>query len=265
MSRPLDPTFDQRLADWLEDDPSFAPHEVLGTVLAAFPSIEQRRALRVAWRNPLMNRYLLPLAAALIVVVGAAYLLSRPASTVGPANTDRPGTPSPLAATTSPTASALATLPPLNLSKTFTSSRYNYSIGIDPTWTVKEATATWVGPDNSAPAVDEILVTGTVTGLHGASQPLAPSQTYEQWLAAFHANTVAGVPANCNGGDPATWPAVTIGTETGAWEQLCDAAEALVLVNDRVYVFSWANSSFDGKHLTPDQFKDVLRTVTFAP
>ena len=46
MNRPLDPTFDQRLADWLEDDPSTAPREVLGTVLAAFPSIDQRRATR---------------------------------------------------------------------------------------------------------------------------------------------------------------------------------------------------------------------------
>ena len=84
MNRPLDPTFDQRLADWLEDDPSFAPHEVLGTVLAAYPSIEQRRAPRVPWRNPIMNRYLLPLAAALIVAIGAAYLLFRPATTIGP-------------------------------------------------------------------------------------------------------------------------------------------------------------------------------------
>ena len=39
-----DPTFDQRLADWLEDDPTFGPREVLDTVLAAYPSIEQRRA-----------------------------------------------------------------------------------------------------------------------------------------------------------------------------------------------------------------------------
>lgn len=85
MTRRLpDPTFDQRIADWLEDDPSLAPREVLGTVLAAFPSIDQRRAVRVPWRFPLMNRYLLPLAAALVVVIGAAYLLTRPASDIGP-------------------------------------------------------------------------------------------------------------------------------------------------------------------------------------
>ena len=67
MKRLPDPTFDQRLADWLEDDPSTAPREVLATVLAALPSIDQRRRSRAPWRYPLMNRYLLPLAAAVIL------------------------------------------------------------------------------------------------------------------------------------------------------------------------------------------------------
>src|SRR5215218_6706502 len=93
MNRVPNPTFDERIADWLEGDPSMAPNEVLGTVLAAVPSIEQRRASRVPRRYHVMNRYLLPLAAALIVVIGAAYLLTRPASTIGPV-------PSPTAAPT---------------------------------------------------------------------------------------------------------------------------------------------------------------------
>ena len=41
--------FDDRLRDWLEDGPTDAPHEVLDTVLAAVPSIPQRRG---AWRTP---------------------------------------------------------------------------------------------------------------------------------------------------------------------------------------------------------------------
>jgi hypothetical protein len=95
MNRLPDPTFDQRLADWLEDDPSHAPRQVLDTVLAAYPSIEQRRASRVPWRNPLMNRYLLPLAAAVIVAVGAAYLLFRPASNIGPPAASPSASPAP--------------------------------------------------------------------------------------------------------------------------------------------------------------------------
>ena len=84
MKRLPDPTFDQRLADWLEDDPSTAPREVLATVLAAFPSIDQRRRSRAPWRFPIMNRYLIPIAAAVIVAVGALYLISRPSSQIGP-------------------------------------------------------------------------------------------------------------------------------------------------------------------------------------
>jgi hypothetical protein len=75
MTRLPDPTFDQRIADWLEDDPSSAPPEVLGTVVAAFPSIEQRHAWRAPWRFPTMTRYVLPAAAALAVIIGGALLL----------------------------------------------------------------------------------------------------------------------------------------------------------------------------------------------
>ena len=93
MKRLPDPTFDQRLADWLEDDPSLAPNAVLDTVLAAFPSIEQRRRSRAPWRYPLMNRYLLPVAAALVVVIGVAFAVFRPASNIGPAATPTPAAP----------------------------------------------------------------------------------------------------------------------------------------------------------------------------
>ena len=41
------PDFDPRIAEWLEDDPDHAPEQVLETVLAALPSIPQRRASRL--------------------------------------------------------------------------------------------------------------------------------------------------------------------------------------------------------------------------
>ena len=50
MNRSMTPDFDQRIADWLEDDPRQAPREALTTVLAAYPSIPQRRAWRAPWR-----------------------------------------------------------------------------------------------------------------------------------------------------------------------------------------------------------------------
>lgn len=206
-------------------------------------------------------------AALVLVVVGAAFVL-RPASSVGPAGQTpstaptqpRTGTP-----TATPTVTPAVSSEPLDLTTTFTSDRYRYSIRLDPSWSVKLATTTWAGPDNSAPAVDEIHVTGTVTTINVASQALGASDTYESWLAAFHANTTAGVPPGCDGGAPSTWPPVPIGDQIGAWEQLCNAAEALVLVQRRVYVFTWGNSTFGGPRLTADQFKEVLRTVAFAP
>jgi hypothetical protein len=76
----LDPAFDPRIADWLEADPDSAPRETLDTILAALPSIQQRRAPRVPWRSITMNRFA-PIGAAAvfaIVLVGGALLLIRP-------------------------------------------------------------------------------------------------------------------------------------------------------------------------------------------
>ena len=79
MTRFDDPLFDPRLADWLEEDPNTAPEQALDVVLASFPSINQRRAMRVPWRNRSMTSTLrLGLAAAVVVAatVGGLYLLS---------------------------------------------------------------------------------------------------------------------------------------------------------------------------------------------
>ncbi len=81
MNRTPSPDFEPRVADWLEDDPDHAPAAVLATVVAAFPSIPQRRASRVPWRYPPMSRFaLIGAAAATIVVVGigGVMLASRP-------------------------------------------------------------------------------------------------------------------------------------------------------------------------------------------
>jgi hypothetical protein len=107
MSRiPMSPDFDQRLADWLEPDPTFAPPDILPTVVAAFPSIPQRRAQRAPWRLPAMTRFaLVGAAAALVVVLGLGGLLlaNRP---IGPGVLGAPS-PHPM-----PTPTAMPTPPP---------------------------------------------------------------------------------------------------------------------------------------------------------
>jgi hypothetical protein len=80
MTRPTDPLFDQRIADWLEDDPLHAPGQVLEIVLAALPSIPRRRASPVPRRLvPASMRWPLVAAAAIgALVIGGTLYLNRP-------------------------------------------------------------------------------------------------------------------------------------------------------------------------------------------
>ena len=82
--------FDDRLADWLEDDPVLAPPQVLETVLAAVPSIPQRRA-GIAWRPAaLPGWWQLAAAAALVVTLGFLGLRALNPTTVGPSQSPGP-------------------------------------------------------------------------------------------------------------------------------------------------------------------------------
>ena len=103
------PDFDPRIAVWLEADPDHAPRETLETVLAAFPSIPQRRASRVPWRFTTMNRFM-PIGAAAviaIVLVGGALIMLRPnGSGVGTSPTaSLTASPTPSASPATPSAS----------------------------------------------------------------------------------------------------------------------------------------------------------------
>jgi hypothetical protein len=157
--------------------------------------------------------------------------------------------------------SALATL-----EKPATSRWYGYSLFRKGEWTWTPATSHWTGFDNSKPAVDELAITGTDTTVTIASQALPKGKTLDQWLVPFHANTTANVPAGCDGGDPSTWLATPIGDQIGRYYQLCNAAEAVVGVGGRVYVFGWANDTFDAaSHFQLQSWLDLLKTVTFDP
>jgi hypothetical protein len=99
MNRPSD-LFDPRIASWLEDDPAHAPDQVLETVLAAIPSIPQKRvALRVPWRfSSLMTpaRAAASIAAVFLVVAGGLVLASRPAAVGTPTTPPTFAPPSPV-------------------------------------------------------------------------------------------------------------------------------------------------------------------------
>ncbi|OGO53951.1 MAG: hypothetical protein A2V85_00125 [Chloroflexi bacterium RBG_16_72_14] len=106
MSRiPASHDFDQRIADWLEDDSDHSPPEVLGTILAAFPSIPQRRVVRLPWRLPPVNRFVLIAAAVGLLALAGVGLL-----TVGARPSTPPPTIAPPAVSPSPGASPAPTI-----------------------------------------------------------------------------------------------------------------------------------------------------------
>jgi len=109
MTRPSDPLFDQRIADWLEHDPDHAPAQALEVVLAAVPSIRQRRAWRATWRFQTMPMFTRVAAAAVIGVIalGGMLLVIRPGQTV----VGGPG-PTPGASSSQPAASQPAVVVP---------------------------------------------------------------------------------------------------------------------------------------------------------
>jgi hypothetical protein len=284
MNRPaLDPGFDPRIADWLEDDPDHAPDAVLETVLAALPSISQRRTVRVPWRYPTMNR-LVPVGSAfavIAVVAIAGVLLLQPRS-IGPGG---PTTPSP-DTTTSPSSSAptlvsaspaatgsaspsIAVLPIPEFSKTFTSPRHGYSIRYPSTWTVVPATTSWTGndgPDIGAGNMD--VLSGSSVRLVVESAPLH-GQTEVQWRTAY---------AGRNGLDgvgvcdvlPPDQPRFPIGSLSGYLDGNDCPGDGSVVAGDRfdealgfsggrVYLF-WIQGNVD-----PAWFQAILATVTLEP
>ena len=262
-----DPDLARAVRSWLRTPEHEFADRVLGSVLGLLDTTPQRRSWWPARRFARMNSYVKLAAAAAAVIALAAIgfgLMPRDSGVVGP-----PATPSPLAsqAVLSPSSSPAATpsATPVALTSSFTSQRYGYTIAIGPAWTTTPATKTWVGLDNSPPFVDQIAVAGTDTAIWGSSEPLAKGQTYDKWLALYHAATVSSVPPGCNGGDPSTWPIVTIGGRQGRWQQACNSADAVVQAGNRVYVFSWTNGTFGPTHLPVDDFKRVLATVTFRP
>ncbi|HJP88672.1 MAG TPA: hypothetical protein VJ850_06540 [Candidatus Limnocylindrales bacterium] len=113
MKRLPDPSFDQRIADWLEDDPVLAPRQVLDTVLAAQPSISQRRARRQPWRFSSMTPLarLTAAAAMSVVLVGTAIAITRLGPSVGTIPSTQPSPPTSAELSTAPPTTATSPTP----------------------------------------------------------------------------------------------------------------------------------------------------------
>jgi hypothetical protein len=209
--RSLSPEFDPRIADWLEDDPDHAPEAVLETVVAAFPSIPQRRASRVPWRTRSMSmtsRLMAGAAAVAVVLVGGLFLL-------------RPGGGLNVGASASPSASGSTPPTALVLDQTFVSDRYGYSVAYPRAWTSFQSSLPWRSGDENmwGSGINDEL-TGPGIRFSGAAQALAGGQTADAWLRDYGSpiGALAG-----QGSGPADWPTVTIGGVPG-WIDIDDRA-----------------------------------------
>jgi hypothetical protein len=256
MSRhPADPDFEPRIADWLESDPDHAPAPVLSTVLAAFPSVPQRRASRVPRRLQNMNRFaLFGVAAAIIVAAGLGGLAMTSRS-------PSPGTSGPSPSPASPS--------PVDLSRSYVSQHYGYTIHYPGDWTVTPATATWMPGKETLwgdPALD--VVQGSAARLIAASQSLAAGQTPNDWYVAYCA--LSGRVPDCARA-VTIWPPITIGGQPGLIDIDGDPAlpssigvgkpmyDAVVVTGGRGYEFT-----LDGD-VDQGLFEQLLAAVTFGP
>ena len=203
------PEFDPRIADWLEEDPDHAPPAVLDTVLAAVPSIPQRRAVRAPWRLPTMNRFALfgaAIATLLVVGLGGLALTSKKTDVGVPPSQ---AVPSPLA-TPVPRPS---TATELTLNPEFTSTRNGYTFLYPEGWDVAPASTSWAPGTVTSwgnPALD--VVRSHDARFVAASQLLQPGQTPEQWYIAYC--DPSGKNQACRN-YATTWTPIAIGPDRG--------------------------------------------------
>ena len=277
MTRHLDPDFDQRISDWFEEDPTIAPREVLGTVLAAYPSIPQRRTWRAPWRLPTMNpaTRLAGAAVVLLLVVGGAALFLRPATNVGPP----PSSPGPSPTTVAPSSAVPAGSPvavapgPSGFDQVHVSDLYGYGMRYPAGWTFKAGA--YLNRKDYTPALSEDLAdfyndptsghgVMVTSGPVGASSDLATWATFVNGAVASSFGTYLGGLDTCTrptrslivGGEPAT--EVDFICKGGTWLYVA------VIHRGYAYQIAWLD---DGGLTAPslrELFDQFLLSFTFT-
>ena len=270
MTRLPDPGFEPRIADWLETDPDRAPREVLATVLAAHPSIPQRRAMGVPWRFQTMNRFvLLGATAALVAVVGlgGVLLAGRGPS---PAHTPPPS-PSP---TVQPSVVAPSPSGPLGFDVPYTSDRYGYALRHPSTW--EEHPGTVDNAPDTLPSVDENRADffGDTMSGHGLMVTSAPASVQRPDLASW--SDFVGQEAARRYGDYMELPTcakptrtLTVDGEPAVEHDFICANHSFMWVaavhDGRQYQIIWLDDGGLGEDILRPLLDKFLQTFTFAP
>jgi hypothetical protein len=155
MTRTDPRLFDARIADWLEHDPHRAPETALPIVLAAFPSIKQRRG-RAPWRvfdMPSISRFAATSASVVALMVLALVVIA-PWSMFGPGGTVTPttsptATPRPTASQTPrPTASSAVDPSDTSAWVQYRSDRYGFTLRHPADWQRSPADHDWTIAEN---------------------------------------------------------------------------------------------------------------------
>jgi hypothetical protein len=226
--------FDDRIADWLEDDPDRAPSAVLETVLAAMPVVAQRRpvwSLRDAWSQPLVRA---AFGATLAVVVGFAFILmARPVVEVGPRQSQAtPG-----------------------LSQDVRSATHLYALRLPSDWR----------PDRALdPSTD--VYSGSGGSLSIAFRVIPAASSQDEWQAAYFQDQMAELGASCLDVAYDATISVRLGNDYGQlWELPCiSAAMVLVPVGDHGYDVRFSPDPGSPIDSGADSFLvSVLHTFTF--
>jgi hypothetical protein len=271
MTRSDETLFDPRIADWLEDDPTAAPDQTLDVVLAAFPSIKQRRASRVPWRFPTVNgatRLALAAAAVVALTVGGLYVFNRGPSEPGGATTPTP----------SPASSPSAGKDLLDVSnwKAFMSPRYGFKAKYPTTYRSVPSATLWRMPNSAANMFDGFQGDGAAKWLNGVSMLLPVGATRDDWYDEYRRDLVEDdywtEPETCFTAREG-WTSTTVDGIAADLRVGCEALEAFVFVEDRVYLFG----AYTYDTLTPptaepgvsDELRDLfelwLTTITLDP
>jgi hypothetical protein len=274
MTRSDEPLFEPRIANWLEDDPYTAPDQALDVVLAAFPSIKQRRAWRGPWRVPGMNTPLrLGLTAAAVGAVAVGSLLVVTGGTSGPGGS----TPAPTATPApSPSPAVSADLLDVSMWTAFTSSRYGFSLKYPATFEAVPSVFFWRMPDSPGNMFDGFRDEGAVKWLNGVSMLLPVGATRDEWYAEYRRDVVEDEnpwePESCFT-PREDWSSTTIDGIAAELRVGCGALEAFVFVSDRVYLFgAYAYDGASPPTVEPgvsDELQDLfelwLTTITLDP
>ncbi|HUQ43670.1 MAG TPA: hypothetical protein VM451_04560 [Candidatus Limnocylindria bacterium] len=265
MTLPRD--LERRLVDHLRGEaPSRSPDWILRSALMTIDTTRQRRGLTALRRYSSMSSYMKLATAAVVVIAAAGFTLWQLAPrggggpsvpTSSPTNTAIP-TPTPTRNPATP-APAPTTYAVPQLTGTFTSPQYGYSLSYPQGWGIHAATELWtegVLPEFGGPEADTVFDVGLEDHLFvGAASQVLNGQTLVAWQGDFLTTEGCGATES-----------IVVDGANGVIGRDCDIA--LVEAGGRGYIFGLWSSSDDRQLLDLDThalFRSVLATVQLQP